>query len=351
MGMLGASETGDRGAVNTFLKAGGVDIDAARTAWCAGFVNSALEQVGVSGSGSLLANSFQQWGSRIDPSQVLRGDVLLDSKGLAANQVGGHVGLATGARRITDGQLQLQMLSGNSSDTVSLDWINASQVQARRAMEAANAMRGLSANAAGATQNLGTFGSGLGQLGQNLSSAFTGGSANSGGGLLSSLLGGAGRLAVGVSPTSSLWAANSTFGSFLNTGFSRGGWTGYGAIDQPAGIVHKGEIVWSQNDIARAGGNQVVEAMRLGYRGYERGGVVMGSAAPRIPANDTGSRIEIHNYSGQPVTTEETMDEYGRRQTKFVIGEAVGDSLATKGTKSRRSMEAVYGVRPKAIAR
>ncbi len=173
MGMLGASEAGDRGAVNTFLKAGGVDIDAARTAWCAGFVNSALEQVGVSGSGSLLANSFQQWGSRIDPSQVLRGDVLLDSKGLAANQVGGHVGLATGARRITDGQLQLQMLSGNSSDTVSLDWINASQVQARRAMEAANAMRGLSANAAGATQNLGTFGSGLGQLGQNLSSAFT----------------------------------------------------------------------------------------------------------------------------------------------------------------------------------
>ncbi|MGE6741716.1 phage tail length tape measure family protein [Allorhizobium pseudoryzae] len=351
MGMLGASETGNRGAVNSFLKAGGVDIDAARTAWCAGFVNSALEQVGVSGSGSLLANSFQQWGSRIDPTQVLRGDVLLDSKGLAANQVGGHVGLATGARRVTDGQLQLQMLSGNSSDAVSLDWINASQVQARRAMEAANAMRGLSANAAGATQNLGTFGSGLGQLGQNLSSAFTGGSASSGGGLLSSLLGGAGRLATGVSPTSSLWAANSTFDSFLTTGFSRGGWTGYGAIDQPAGVVHKGEIVWSQADIARAGGNQVVEAMRLGYRGYERGGMVGGNAAPRMAANDAGSRIEIYNYSGQPVTTEETMDEYGRRQTKFVIGEGVGDSLATKGSKARRSMETVYGVRPKAIAR
>lgn len=41
-----------------------------------------------------------------------------------------------------------------------------------------------------------------------------------------------------------------------------GGYTGPGGKYDPAGIVHKGEIVWSQADIRRAGGVGVVEAMR-----------------------------------------------------------------------------------------
>ncbi|MBI4047618.1 MAG: tape measure protein, partial [Devosia nanyangense] len=47
-------------------------------------------------------------------------------------------------------------------------------------------------------------------------------------------------------------------------GFASGGYTGPGARNQPAGIVHKGEVVWSQNDIANAGGVAAVEAMRRG---------------------------------------------------------------------------------------
>lgn len=46
--------------------------------------------------------------------------------------------------------------------------------------------------------------------------------------------------------------------------FSSGGYTGPGAVNDVAGIVHKGEIVWSQADIARAGGPGRVEAMRVG---------------------------------------------------------------------------------------
>lgn len=57
-------------------------------------------------------------------------------------------------------------------------------------------------------------------------------------------------------------------------GYSGGGYTGPGAVNQPAGVVHAGEVVWSQRDIARAGGVGVVEAMRRGYRGYADGGVV-----------------------------------------------------------------------------
>ncbi|MGS5666825.1 tape measure protein, partial [Acinetobacter baumannii] len=45
-------------------------------------------------------------------------------------------------------------------------------------------------------------------------------------------------------------------------GFSDGGFTGSGRKYEPAGIVHKGEVVWSQEDIKRWGGVGLVEKMR-----------------------------------------------------------------------------------------
>ena len=45
-------------------------------------------------------------------------------------------------------------------------------------------------------------------------------------------------------------------------GFASGGYTGRGDKYDPAGIVHKGEVVWSQSDIAKWGGVGAVEAMR-----------------------------------------------------------------------------------------
>ncbi|AOA58235.1 tape measure protein [Acinetobacter larvae] len=46
------------------------------------------------------------------------------------------------------------------------------------------------------------------------------------------------------------------------SGFSSGGFTGYGGKYDPAGIVHRGEVVWSQDDIKRWGGVSNVESMR-----------------------------------------------------------------------------------------
>jgi hypothetical protein len=59
----------------------------------------------------------------------------------------------------------------------------------------------------------------------------------------------------------------------LPPGFADGGYTGPGGKYQPAGIVHAGEVVWSQDDIARWGGVGVVEAMRKAA-GFARGGIV-----------------------------------------------------------------------------
>lgn len=76
-------------------------------------------------------------------------------------------------------------------------------------------------------------------------------------------------------------------------GFDEGGYTGPGGKNQPAGVVHKGEVVWSQNDVRRAGGVGVVEAMRHGRRGYASGGVVLPSSmptkAPTLPRMSSGA--------------------------------------------------------------
>ena len=59
----------------------------------------------------------------------------------------------------------------------------------------------------------------------------------------------------------------------LPPGFSGGGYTGKGGKHDPAGIVHAGEVVFSQDDIRRHGGVGSVEAMRRGP-GFADGGRV-----------------------------------------------------------------------------
>lgn len=72
-------------------------------------------------------------------------------------------------------------------------------------------------------------------------------------------------------------------------GFSGGGYTGPGGVNQPAGVVHKGEVVWSQRDVARHGGPTTVDAMRRGVRGFANGGVVAMPRLPSIPAANANS--------------------------------------------------------------
>lgn len=185
-GLIGKNENTSAASINAFLKRGGVDIDAAQTAWCAAFVNSSLAQVGLKGTGSLTANSFQNWGQAVDLKNVMRGDVLLQSRGLGAGQPGGHVGLATGVSKMGKNGLQLQMLSGNSSDSVATTWVDAAQLQARRATEAAGALQKVASSSGAATQGLGK----LGQMSTSFFPAAPSAAGGGGGGGLFSWLGG-----------------------------------------------------------------------------------------------------------------------------------------------------------------
>ena len=62
-------------------------------------------------------------------------------------------------------------------------------------------------------------------------------------------------------------------------GFSNGGYTGAGGVNEPAGTVHKGEIVWSQSDIRKFGGVASVEALRNGNVSAGRSSSGAGSSA------------------------------------------------------------------------
>ncbi len=57
----------------------GADVRGRSNAWCARFVNRTLEAAGGKGTGSAVANSFQRWGSAVNPSDVKRNDVLLQT--------------------------------------------------------------------------------------------------------------------------------------------------------------------------------------------------------------------------------------------------------------------------------
>ncbi|TVP11808.1 phage tail tape measure protein [Shewanella sp. KCT] len=88
------------------------------------------------------------------------------------------------------------------------------------------------------------------------------------------------------------------FGGYADGGvvgeYDSGGYTGPGGKYQPAGIVHKGEVVFSQEDVARLGGVASVESIRKGFKGFYDGGVVGGKyAASAMPASG-GVNITQH---------------------------------------------------------
>ncbi|MDA3464712.1 tape measure protein [Acinetobacter nosocomialis] len=107
-------------------------------------------------------------------------------------------------------------------------------------------------------------------------------------------------------------------------GFSDGGYTGNGLKHTPAGIVHKGEVVWSQDDIKRWGGVSVVENMRTSSPGgYANGGYVSNNTTDVIATRRevrqfdaiNSGRIEksqpnviINNYSSEKVETSTNSD-------------------------------------------
>lgn len=91
-------------------------------------------------------------------------------------------------------------------------------------------------------------------------------------------------------------------GSVLSNGKSEGGYTGPGGKYEPAGIVHRGEVVWSQADVKAVGGPKRANAMRP-TAGYANGGIVGGGASSS--PNNASPTFEINiNMEGGTVTSQ-----------------------------------------------
>lgn len=96
--------------------------------------------------------------------------------------------------------------------------------------------------------------------------------------------------------------------------YDTGGYTGAGGRREPAGVVHRGEVVWSQDDVRRAGGVATVEAMRRGLGGYESGGAVGGgSMSGPAPALDINVHVTASfDETGNLYVRQVARDEAGR---------------------------------------
>lgn len=126
-----------------------------------------------------------------------------------------------------------------------------------------------------------------------------------------------------VAASSGTSAASSAFG-FLDLGFDSGGYTGPGGKKEPAGIVHKGEVVWSQDDVRRAGGASVVEALRKGVRQFDMGGIV-GVNRPetiRLMTRDMGSPAQTMRSDNSTVVNLTVNQQFTGNPSKTTLEQA-----------------------------
>lgn len=119
-------------------------------------------------------------------------------------------------------------------------------------------------------------------------------------------------------------------GGVVGGGFASGGYTGAGGKYEPAGIVHKGEVVFSQRDVRNHGGVAAVERLRL--RGYADGGVV-GVPSPALfgakPAGGLTVNLTVNVDGGGGDTEQQVQQgvEAGMREAMRMIAKAeIADS-------------------------
>ncbi len=138
-----------------------------------------------------------------------------------------------------------------------------------------------------------------------------------------------------------------TLGSLFSGswGFSGGGYTGPGGKYEPRGIVHAGEVVWSQENVARAGGVGIVEAMRKGYRGYAEGGVVGSNTARGMLGGD----INVTVRNAPPGTTASaSRNNSGSFDIDVLLGQVdnfIGGQIAAGAGATYANIKGRFGAR------
>ncbi|KAB2716973.1 hypothetical protein [Brucella intermedia] len=121
-----------------------------------------------------------------------------------------------------------------------------------------------------------------------------------------------------------------SFLSALIPGFASGGYTGGGGKNVPAGVVHKGEYVFDQDAVRKAGGPAALEAIRRGLKGYSGGGAVgvPSISAPRIPSLASMSQTNNHTQNNAPTINVNVSGANGNAEIAAMVQQGVSQGLA-----------------------
>lgn len=134
--------------------------------------------------------------------------------------------------------------------------------------------------------------------------------------------------------------------------FSTGGYTGDGGKYEVAGLVHRGEGVLSQEDMAQLGGRDGFERFRRALRGYANGGVVgMPSTAVPAVAQQGGSAVPVtinfHGATERPEKVDGSMGPQGLTLDLLYqkVARQLGRDTEAGTSPLNRSFERRYGLR------
>lgn len=133
----------------------------------------------------------------------------------------------------------------------------------------------------------------------------------------------------------------------VTLGFADGGYTGPGGKYDVAGLVHAGEGVLSQRDMAALGGPAAFESFRKSLHGYAAGGVV---GLPPAVARGNGSQ---HEAAAPVVNVIEDASKAGRVESnRGSNGEDVINIFVSNirsGGKAAQTLESTYGMARRGI--
>ena len=135
------------------------------------------------------------------------------------------------------------------------------------------------------------------------------------------------------------------------TGYADGGFTGYGGKYEPAGIVHKGEGVLTQEEIAALGGPSGFYALRQSIKsGFADGGLAMDAPKVLNPSQNSGVKKavdQIQSNSSSQQSTPQSL-QINNILDPSIVGDFMGTSSGTKTfmnfiKNNRSSIKAVIG--------
>lgn len=125
--------------------------------------------------------------------------------------------------------------------------------------------------------------------------------------------------------------------------YATGGYTGDGGKYEPAGIVHKGEGVLSQEDVRAMGGPSAFESFRRSlHRGYASGGYVGAPPAalrPQSGVQEAGVQINVTVSAAGATQTQAKGDESG---AMAMLGRLIAVAVKDQIAKERRPGGLLY---------